>query len=132
MSKSRKKKDWSDPSTISGQLQRLGFANYREYLNSPHWISLRREYAEREDLPQRCACGAVYESLHHASYEFLGEEDPADLIPVCDRCHRRVHRKRRRRHRPPRQPKLKPKPSPLPALRGDTALEAFARRVETG
>lgn len=120
-------KDWSHPSSISGQLHRLGFRRYADYLASDHWQELRREYAERDDLPQRCACGDPYEALHHESYEFLGEEDPADLVPICDECHRRRHRKRPRPARLTRKA-LPKRPPVVPTA--DTALEVTARRLQ--
>jgi hypothetical protein len=93
----------TNPSVISGQLRKIGYKRYADYLASEHWQTIRREYAE-SDLPQRCACGAVYEALHHKTYERLGSELLGDLEPVCDACHRRAHGrrsrgKRRKRHR---------------------------------
>lgn len=101
----------TDPSVISGQLRKIGFERYADYLASDHWQTIRREYAE-SDLPQRCACGAVYESLHHLTYERLGSEWLGDLEPLCDSCHRKAHHRRPTRRKPSRK-RSRPKSGPV-------------------
>ena len=64
---------------------------YQEYLNSAHWKEASAQC--REEYDNRCAiCGST-ESLnvHHWTYERLGDEDPKDLICLCQICHKRLH-----------------------------------------
>lgn len=73
----------------------MGFDNYDAYLQSAHWIDLRRAYQE-SDLPQRCMCGSDEVQYHHRTYERLGAELLTDLMPLCGTCHRMVHELDRR------------------------------------
>ena len=56
---------------------------YPDYLHSTHW-----EITCEEKIG-RCALGGelTRTQLHHVSYENLGNEQPGDLIELCDRCH---------------------------------------------
>lgn len=91
-------KKWGElqdgPSSIPARLQRLGYANYAEYLASEHWREVRLRFAA-SGRPQRCACGAPRQALHHLTYVRLGCERLEDLVAVCNACHRKLHRKDR-------------------------------------
>jgi hypothetical protein len=62
---------------------------YAEYLQTPHWRSLRAWALERAG--NRCQlCGSAKElEVHHNTYERLGCEWPSDLVVLCDPCHER-------------------------------------------
>lgn len=86
---------------LSKRLQRLGLS-YRAYLASPHWRDTRMrffgsEYAARtvqgELCCELCRASNVRLSVHHRIYDRLGKEWLADLVSVCDRCHRAIHGK---------------------------------------
>lgn len=74
------------------RLRRLGYVSYQDYLRSPHWRRLRAAY-RASCLRQDCYCCGEAENtdLHHKTYERMGEERFADLIPLCERCHSLVH-----------------------------------------
>lgn len=67
--------------------------NYHEYLASREW-ALRRE-AVRQRSENRCErvvngyrCYGPQDSVHHKTYESIGNEPLEDLMAVCDNCHR--------------------------------------------
>lgn len=76
-------------------LDRLGYGTYRDYLRSPHWVKVKARYRE-SILPQACMCGEETVDLHHMTYERIGAERLADLLPLCRRCHAMVHELERR------------------------------------
>lgn len=69
---------------------------YTEYMQSPEWRQKRAEYF-RSELPQGCqGCGQKRQlQLHHKTYERLGNEHLADLVPVCTSCHAIIHERHR-------------------------------------
>lgn len=73
-----------------GRLSALGFASYREYLQSDCWRSTKARY-RRSSLAQDCICGEVDIHLHHLTYENIGQEALSDLLPLCRDCHAMVH-----------------------------------------
>lgn len=73
------------------RLSHLGYNNYKQYLESDYWQSVRDEYAASR-LPTRClGCGWFAYQLHHRSYERLGRELLMDFIPLCGKCHQSLH-----------------------------------------
>lgn len=69
----------------------LGFASYREYLESGHWQDTRRRYWA-SDQPHDCICGETEGlQLHHMTYQRIGREALTDLTPLCGRCHSMIH-----------------------------------------
>ena len=66
---------------------------YLEYLQSDHWVDLRKRYAKSHD--QVCVvCGATENlHLHHKTYKRLGKERFKDLVYLCSQCHSEVHGK---------------------------------------
>jgi 5-methylcytosine-specific restriction endonuclease McrA len=85
------------PAFFPGQQpRRPAEEEYRRYLQSDHWLAVRRralEYAEHR-------CQVCYSpdrlQVHHRTYARLGQERPADMTVLCEDCHRNVHGKRRR------------------------------------
>ena len=63
--------------------------NYTEYLQSPHWQSVRKWALERAGHKCQLCGSRKHLQVHHNSYGSLGEEVPCDLIVLCDPCHER-------------------------------------------
>ena len=61
--------------------------DYKNYLQSSIWK--QRRYAKLEKARFRCEeCGECEElSVHHKTYERLGNERTDDLIVLCKSCH---------------------------------------------
>lgn len=72
---------------------------YAGHIESPRWRQRRIDWlaAERRRLgadPTCAACGrrwTLRDDLHHATYERLGTERHADLVPTCRPCHEVLH-----------------------------------------
>jgi hypothetical protein len=61
--------------------------DYHEYMASREWRLKRRGVIEAcQNTCERCAHAPV-QSVHHLTYERLGDEDDADLMGVCQPCH---------------------------------------------
>lgn len=64
---------------------------YKEYLQSQHWSEIRK--AALSFYGKRCAaCGSSENKLHvhHVCYKNKGRESMADLIILCEFCHKAV------------------------------------------
>jgi len=69
-------------------LQEIGFASYREYLDSELWAKIRRmAFAKWGHICNKCRDKA--ELIHHANYsvDTLLGRDLSGLVPVCHACH---------------------------------------------
>ena len=74
-------------------------AAYCNYMASQQWFALRERWAsdwvESHGTQPHCLiCGvewALCDDLHHRTYERLGREASADLIPLCRSCHGTLH-----------------------------------------
>jgi 5-methylcytosine-specific restriction endonuclease McrA len=75
-------------------------AVYAAYMNSKAWQDKRRAWYARwvtlTGSPPVClVCGRNWSvrsgHLHHLTYQRLGAEEPADLMPLCGRDHGRLH-----------------------------------------
>lgn len=66
--------------------------NYYNYIKSVEWFAKTLEIRKRNG--GRCECCQMRNgsSVHHRTYERLGEELPEDLIHVCDCCHKMIHK----------------------------------------
>jgi hypothetical protein len=66
-------------------------AEYRLYLQSPHWQATRKAALERAG--QRCQlCNRAGRlDVHHRTYERVGHEKPGDLTVLCRKCHDIFH-----------------------------------------
>lgn len=73
-----------------------GFASYAEYLESPHWQALRWSFCCQGATCYGCDRARPLQ-LHHMTYDTIGRETAADLVPLCSFCHKRVHRQLKKR-----------------------------------
>lgn len=66
-------------------------AEYKEYLNSPHWKEIRLKALARAG--NRCQLCSSTDSLnvHHNTYRNRGNEDLKDLVVLCRNCHEKFH-----------------------------------------
>ena len=64
---------------------------YNSYLSSPEWKERRRKVMAR--ACGTCeACGiAPASSVHHTTYEHVGDEPLWELRAICEPCHDRLH-----------------------------------------
>lgn len=67
-----------------------GTGNYREYLKSKHWKSVRRRH--RRVMRYRCFLCGVRKNLelHHITYQNLGNELIHDLVYLCAPHHDQI------------------------------------------
>lgn len=73
-------------------LRKLGFRDYKHYLESPEWRSVRVRH--RDIHGERCGLCDTDEGtrhLHHMTYERVGQEELSDLVLLCANCHQLVH-----------------------------------------
>ena len=68
--------------------------DYRAYLRSERWLSLRFQALKRDDFVcQICGTG-INLRVHHVNYEHVGTDaELDDLITLCEECHSKVHLK---------------------------------------
>lgn len=66
---------------------------YEEYLQTEHWRGMAAQ--AKADAEFKCLfCGSARNlNAHHRTYENLGNEQPGDLIVLCNDCHARHHGK---------------------------------------
>jgi hypothetical protein len=78
--------------TLEQRLAGLGFVTYDEYLASSYWEDARIRW-KLAGMPEEClVCHRVDYSLHHRSYERIGEEPIGHLVALCEPHHYEVHR----------------------------------------
>lgn len=66
-------------------------SRYLSYLRSPAWFERRRKHLAKHGAHCK-ACGTLDKiHLHHKTYDRLGQEKDADLVALCERCHKAVH-----------------------------------------
>jgi hypothetical protein len=64
--------------------------DYQQYLESPHWLTLR--YLKRLRARQCGVCAARRElHVHHLNYRNLTDVELSDLRVMCRRCHFLAH-----------------------------------------
>lgn len=64
---------------------------YSEYIKSKEWQETRQRIFKRDNYKcQKCGT-AKNLSVHHITYENLGEEKDADLVTLCESCHGDIH-----------------------------------------
>jgi hypothetical protein len=81
------------PRTFADKLADLGFASYRDYLNSALWAGIRsRVYDVKGRTCIRCKERPATE-VHHTKYDddTLAGRSIISLVPVCRDCHEREH-----------------------------------------
>ena len=71
-------------------------AEYAKYLQSEHWLTIRKSFIEQADhrcercyFPRWLSKWVYGEDLHvhHRNYACLGSESPDDVEVLCKRCH---------------------------------------------
>lgn len=66
---------------------------YSAYMRSPAWFALRAAHLERFGAYcKACMTTTKPLHLHHKTYAHLGAELAAELVLLCDGCHRAVHK----------------------------------------
>lgn len=80
-----------DRSIVTLALREIAREDYREYLNTIHWRTVRArtiEYAQG-----RCflcfRTGLLH--VHYIRYDNIGCEPPEDLVALCPKHHKRQH-----------------------------------------
>ena len=69
--------------------------NYKDYLNSNHWIEFRRKIYSTRKICQGCSSSKKKLNIHHRNYKSLGKETEDDIIVLCEECHNRFHNKKK-------------------------------------
>ena len=75
-------------------LKRLGFKNYKEYLKSDLWISIRNSVLQRDQYICKI-CGGRAVQVHHRTYcwrSLIGERNEM-LVSLCGGCHYEIEYK---------------------------------------
>lgn len=62
---------------------------YEEYLQSPHWLTIRALKLHTDPICERC--GASASEVHHKNYDTLGMERWSDIESLCRDCHEKHH-----------------------------------------
>lgn len=75
-------------------LKLMGFNSYHDYLKSDLWKAIRT-IALRDD-PSCCVCSNTASQAHHLNYSIDALEGKlsaikASIVPMCEKCHRKVH-----------------------------------------
>lgn len=81
-----------DYKKLCKQLDRFGFRDYKEFLDSSLWKEFR-SVLYKKDKPQYChICHKehTYLYLHHKTYRRI--LDPSNMIWICSECHEKVHK----------------------------------------
>jgi hypothetical protein len=67
--------------------------NYNEYLQTPEWQNIRKEALQRAGYKCQLCSEIRLLHIHHNTYENIGNENPKDLIVLCESCHAKFHNK---------------------------------------
>jgi|694.fasta_scaffold97298_9 hypothetical protein len=89
-SKPPKKEKKSGP-TLKEILNKMGFKNYSQYLDSDKWKQIRREVFKYKS--NKCSCCKKFaECIHHTRYDedTMSGSNFKNLIPLCNRCHKNI------------------------------------------
>ena len=80
--------DYSEYERRNAALLELGFKDYKQYLRSKLWKSIRRTQLALEPLCY--GCGRKSNQIHHTVYkiEVLTGKSTEGLVSTCARCHR--------------------------------------------
>ena len=64
---------------------------YKNYLLSSEWLNLKIDiFAKRGRKCERCNRTHKL-SIHHLTYDNIFNENPDDLIILCEKCHMKEH-----------------------------------------
>ena len=74
-----------------GKTHTMKNTDYQEYISSPGWQIRKETYFNRH--PRVCKICKTKDNiqLHHQTYERVGCERDADLVPLCEFHHELVH-----------------------------------------
>lgn len=64
---------------------------YADYLQTDHWKKMRTGALERSGNRCQICNSPSTLSVHHRTYERRGNENPEDLIVLCQSCHQLFH-----------------------------------------
>ena len=64
---------------------------YKEYLNSDHWKSIRLKALDRAGHKCQLCSSKECLNVHHNTYINRGHEDLKDLVVLCRECHKKFH-----------------------------------------
>lgn len=65
---------------------------YKDYLETPHWKSIRRKMYEKYRACQNCGAKRGLDIHHNKGYKNIGHEKLSELRILCRECHYRAHR----------------------------------------
>ena len=65
---------------------------YVAYLNSKHWLRLRKYILSIKNMCEICSEKSTNLQLHHKTYKNLGNENIDDFLLLCNDCHKLVHK----------------------------------------
>lgn len=88
-------------SSLSARMLALGVKKYADYLATAHWLDVKARW-KASSLFRGWVCSSngcdsrKGLSLHHWTYERVGNEELTDLVLVCEDCHKRIHHIERR------------------------------------
>ena len=72
----------------------LRIEDYKAYLESSKWKTLKKELKKLKKNQKCRACGRTgWVQLHHKTYRFVGTSKEQDgIVAMCGKCHLRTHR----------------------------------------
>jgi len=88
-------KSLSETATIKGDLKPKPnpFVKYSTYIKSKEWEDMKKLIFEwRGKRCQLCWRDDKPVHVHHITYKRIGNEDPRDLLVVCETCHKFIHK----------------------------------------
>lgn len=74
-------------------LERYGYKDYQDFLNSPFWKAMKEDLKKR-DFYKKCHCCGEEGNmeLHHIKYKnFLDGASKKNIFPLCRKCHQQTH-----------------------------------------
>ena len=76
--------------TINGW-RALGYNSYEEYLLGYIWLEKKSYFLKV--FPKCEMCGKLASTVHHKTYERVGNEKKTDIMALCKECHNKIHNK---------------------------------------
>lgn len=75
------------------RVRELRVMPYKDYLLTPEWQERRKARLKAARYRcQVCNAGNRVLNVHHRTYKRRGDEEPRDLIVLCEECHHLFHR----------------------------------------
>jgi len=66
-------------------------AKYKDYLLSNEWIAIKIDiYQKRGRQCEQCGNKTKLQ-IHHLTYDNIFNEEPSDLLILCESCHKEKH-----------------------------------------